>query len=180
MSGLVDALLIAAAVVVVIARLLRARRMGNDRRWWLVPVGMAVLALREPGVVDAGHRTEALLLLGAELVVGLAMGAAWAWTTRIWVAPDGSVWSKSTRKSLAVWLVGLALRVGLFACGAVLGVRQDTSALLLALAVTLLVRSGILVRRAQSIVQEDGRAAASGRSTAYGDDVPRPARKERV
>ncbi|MEU6257386.1 DUF1453 domain-containing protein [Streptomyces sp. NPDC047043] len=174
MSGLVNALMIAGVVALVIVRQFRAQRIGSDRRWWLVPVILGVVALRKPGIVDTHHRTESIVLLGAELLIGLAMGAGWAWTTRIWAEPDGTVWSKSTKASVTVWIVGIALRVGLFALGAAIGVHQDSSALLVALAATLLVRSGILVWRGQSL------DSVSAHGPAYGDGVARPAWKERV
>jgi hypothetical protein len=174
MSGLVNGLVIAAVVVLVLVRQFRARQIGAGRRWWLLPVILAAVALRRPGIVDAHHRTESVVLLGVELLIGLATGAGWAWTTRIWAEPDGSVWSKSTKASVTVWIVGIALRVGLFALGAAFGVQQDSSAVLVALAATLLVRSGILVWRAQTL------APAVGVTTAYGDHMARPARKEHV
>lgn len=174
MSGLVNGLAIAAVVVLVLVRQFRAQQIGAGRRWWLMPVILAVVALREPGIVDAHHRTESVVLLGAELLIGLATGAGWAWTTRIWAEQDGTTWSKSTKASVTVWIVGIALRVGLFALGAAFGVHQDSSALLVALAATLLVRSGILIWRAQSV------APTAGRVAAYRDPMVRPARKERV
>ncbi|MEU6144658.1 DUF1453 domain-containing protein [Streptomyces sp. NPDC047081] len=174
MSGLANALMIAAVVVLVIVRQFRAQQIGASKRWWLVPVVLAVVALRQPGVVDAHHRAESVALLAVELLIGLATGAGWAWTTRIWAEPDGSVWSRSSKASVTVWIIGIALRVGLFALGAALGVHQDSSALLLALAATLLVRGGILVWRAQSL------APAAGAAATYGDDTARFARKERV
>jgi hypothetical protein len=174
MSGLVDALLIVVAVIVVIARQFRASRVDAGRRWWLLPAVLAVMALREPGLVDAHHRTASLILLTAELLTGLAIGAGWAWTSRIWTEPDGAVWSRSTRASGAVWVIGVALRVGLFALGAAVGVHQDSAALLLALAATLLVRSGILVRRAHSL------RPAAAPAPAYGEPLVRSTGKERV
>nr|WSY51176.1 DUF1453 domain-containing protein [Streptomyces sp. NBC_00886] len=174
MSGLLNALVIVAVVAVVIVRQFSARRIGIDRRWWLLPVILAAVALREPGILDAHHYTESALLLGVELLVGLATGAGWAWTTRLWVEADGSLWSKSTKASGGVWIVGIALRVGLFALGALVGVHQDSSALMLGLAATLLVRSGFLVWRAQSFTPVDGSVPA------YGFGMARPARKERV
>ncbi|MDV7221563.1 CcdC protein domain-containing protein [Streptomyces prunicolor] len=174
MSGLVNALVIVAVVAVVIVRQFRARRIDTDRRWWLLPAILAVVALREPGILDAHHHTESALLLAVELVVGLATGAGWAWTTRLWVETDGSVWSKSTKASGGVWIVGIALRVGLVALGAVVGVHQDSSALMLGLAATLLVRSGVLAWRAQSFT------GSAGSAPAYGFDVARPTGKERV
>ncbi|MET9059502.1 DUF1453 domain-containing protein [Streptomyces antibioticus] len=174
MSGLVDALLIAAVAVLVIVRQFRASRVDTDRRWWVLPGVLAVVALREPALLDAHHHLASALVLGAELIVGVAMGAGWAWTTRIWVEPDGTVWSKSTKASVIVWITGIGLRVGLFGLAALVGVHQNSSALLLALASTLLVRSGILMWRASEL------HGASAHGPAYRDRLPRPAWKEPV
>ncbi|BCM69987.1 MULTISPECIES: DUF1453 family protein [Streptomyces] len=173
MSGLVNALVIVAVGAMVITRQVRARAIDTDRRWWVLPVVLAVIALREPGVLDPHHRTESAALLAVELLIGLATGAGWAWTTRVWTAPDGVIWTKSTKASAAVWVAGIALRAGVFALGSVLGLHQDSSALLLGLAATLLVRAGILARRARFV------SAVSGPAPAYGNDN-RSARKERV
>ncbi|MEU0411619.1 DUF1453 domain-containing protein [Streptomyces griseorubiginosus] len=178
MSGLVDALLIVVAVVVVIGRQFRASRIDSGRRWWLLPVILAVVALREPGLVDLQHRTASIALLAAELLIGLAIGAGWAWTSRIWTEPDGGVWSRGTKASGAVWGVGIALRAGLFALGAAIGVHQDSSALLLALAATLLVRSGTLLWRAHSL--RPAAATATAPAPAYGEPMSRSTGKERV
>ena len=113
------------------------------------------------------------MLLAVELLIGVATGAGWAWTTRIWTEPDGVVWTKSTKASVAVWIVGIALRIGIYAVGAVLGLHQDSSALMCALAATLLVRGGILVWRAQSL------GAAHDPAPAYGDGM-RSVRRERA
>ncbi|MBO7935008.1 DUF1453 family protein [Streptomyces sp. S9] len=174
MSGLVDALLIAAVAVLVIVRQFRASRVDTDRRWWVLPGVLAVVALREPGLLGAHHHLASALVLGAELIVGVAMGAGWAWTTRIWVEPDGAMWSKSTKASVIVWITGIGLRVGLFGLAALVGVHQNSSALLLALASTLLVRSGILMWRASEL------HGASAHGPAYRDRLPRPAWKEPV
>ncbi|MFA3875916.1 DUF1453 domain-containing protein [Streptomyces sp. MMCC 100] len=172
MSGLVDALVITAVVGLVITRQFRASRIDTDRRWWVLPVVLGILALREPGMIDAGHQMAAVLLLAAEILIGLVTGAGWAWTTRIWAEADGVVWSRGSRASVAVWAVGIALRAGLYGVGAALGVRQEGSALLLALAVTLLVRSGVLAWRVQT-----GRPAGA-HGPAYRDAVSRPTLKE--
>jgi hypothetical protein len=173
MSGLVNALMIVAVVAVVIVRQFRARAIDTDRRWWLLPVILAVVALREPGILDTHHRAGSAVLLAVELLTGLATGAGWAWTTRVWTAPDGLVWTKSTKASVAVWVGGIALRIGVYAVGSALGVHQDSAALMLGLAGTLLVRGAILVWRAQSL------GVMSRPAPAYGDD-DRPAWKERV
>jgi hypothetical protein len=174
MSGLVNALVTVAVAALVIVRQFRASRIDTDRRWWLLPGILAVMALREPDLLDTRHATASALVLGAQVIVGLFMGAAWAWTTRIWVEPDGAVWSKSTKASAAVWAVGIGLRAGVFAIGALMGIHQHSPALMLGLAGTLLVRSGILIWRTQSLNQ------ASAPAMAYGDHLPRSAWKERV
>ena len=174
MSGLVNALLIVAVAALVIVRQLRASRVDTGRRWWVLQGVLAVPALQAPGLLDAHHHTTSAPMLGAELIVGLATGAGWAWTTRIWVEPDGAVWSRSTRASVAVWILGITLRVGIFATGAVLGIHQDSSALLLALAATLLVRSGILAGRARKLHRTPAPEAA------YGAQTDLSAWKERV
>ncbi|MET8562200.1 DUF1453 domain-containing protein [Streptomyces flaveolus] len=185
MPGLVNALVIVAVVAIVIARQFRARPIHTDRRWWLLPVILAVVSLREPGILDAHHRAESAGLLLVELFIGLVTGAGWGWTTRIWTGPDGIVWAKSSKASGAVWIAGIALRVGVFAFGSALGVHQNSSALMLGLAGTLLVRGGILAWRAQSVdtpiqsVGAPGRPVPSRPAPAYGDDE-RSAWKERV
>ncbi|WP_055532396.1 hypothetical protein [Streptomyces graminilatus] len=185
MSGLVDALLIVAVVALVVVRQFRTRRTDTDRRWWIVPVILAVVALREPGLVDIHHGAESIALLAAELLIGLATGAGWAWTTRVWMDADGAVWSRSTKESFAVWTIGIGLRAGLFALGAALGVHQNTSALLLALAATLLLRAGILHRRTKALhlwrpelSHPASTPSAHRQATAYGDGVG--LRKERA
>lgn len=174
MSGLVNVLVIVAVAALVIVRQFSARRVSSDRRWWLVPVILAAMALRSPGVLDAHHRIGSVLLLAGEVLIAVATGAGWAWTTRMWAEPDGTVWSKSTKASGAVWAAGVALRVGCIAFGLLLGIHQNSSALMLGLACTLLVRSGMLVLRAQSLTASTGPAAM------YGDDMTSWAGKERV
>ncbi|MFE1912436.1 DUF1453 domain-containing protein [Streptomyces anandii] len=174
MSGLVNALVIVAVAALVISRQFRARRLDADRRWWVLPAVLAIVALREPGMLDAHHRTASALLLAVEVIIGLGIGAGWAWTTRIWVEADGAVWTRGTKAAAAVWIGGIVLRAGLFGLGALLGVHQDSAALMLTLAGTLLVRSGVLVWRTQSL------GPAATRTAAYGDRMPRPAWKERV
>ncbi|MEW2162266.1 DUF1453 domain-containing protein [Streptomyces sp. NPDC007084] len=175
MSGLMNAAAICAVAALVIARQFRAGRVGTDRRWWVVPAVLAFMAVREPGLIDPHHQVEASVLLAAELVIGLAVGAGWAWTTRMWTESDGAVWSKGTKASGAVWIGGICLRGGLFGVGALLGVHQDSSGLMLGLAATLLVRAGIVRWRAQS-----SQRAAYGQTSAYGDGVVPALRKEGV
>lgn len=172
MSGLVNVLVIVAVIALVVVRQFSAQRISGDRRWWVLPGVLLVLAVREPGLVDPHHQALSVTVLAAELVVGLVTGAGWAWTSRLWRAEDGTLWSKGTKATVLVWTGGLALRAGLYGVAIMLGIHQGTPALLMGLAVTLLVRGGTLALRADRI------------SPSYGGSpggVPfRPAGKDRV
>lgn len=151
MSGLANALVIIAVIGLVLARQLKPRKVADGNRWWLLPAVLAFMALREPGLIDQGHRAEAIGLLCAELLVGVGMGAVWAWTSRMWTDKDGEVWVRGTKATAAAWLGCVVLRVGLYALAAVAGVHQDSGSLMLAIAATLLIRTGVVLRRAQSL-----------------------------
>ncbi|WP_406455635.1 DUF1453 domain-containing protein [Streptomyces sp. NBC_00876] len=172
MSGLVNVLVIVAVIALVVVRQCSAQRVSGDRRWWVLPGVLLVLALREPGLVDPHHRTLSVAVLGAELVVGLVTGAGWAWTARLWRAQDGSLWSRGTRATVLVWTGGLALRAALYGVAVALGIHQGSPALMMALAVTLLARSGMMARRSARIPPSYGGPA--------GGMPVRPARKDRV
>lgn len=151
MSGLANVLVIIAVVGLVIARQLRPRAVAGGR-WWLMPVILLVLAIREGGgLIDSHHEQAAVALLAAELVVGGVMGVVWATTTHLWTEPDGRVMAKGTKATIAVWVLGIAVRAGLYAIAAAVGVRQNSTSILIAVAATLLIRSGVLYWRAQSL-----------------------------
>ncbi|MFD9887320.1 DUF1453 domain-containing protein [Streptomyces alboflavus] len=151
MPGFANALLILAAVALVVRRQTQPQRMTGSKRWWLIPVVLGYVGLRGSGVIDTQHETASLVLLGCEIVAGLLMGAAWAWTSRVWTEPDGSVWTRGTKSTAVVWAVGIAARLGLMGIGLLIGIHQGTGALLVALAASLLVRAGILELRAQAL-----------------------------
>ncbi|MFG2501986.1 DUF1453 domain-containing protein [Streptomyces sp. NPDC048441] len=170
MSGLTHVLVICAVIALVIVRQFKAQQISADRRWWVIPAVLVFLAVREPDVLDAHHQVVSAVLLGAEVLVGLAIGLGWARTTHVWTEPDGAVWGKGSKATALVWGVGIGLRLGLFGVGALLGVRQGSAALMLALAATLLVRSAMLAQRAGLF------------RPAYGvaDAAYKPMRKDRV
>lgn len=151
MHGLVNVAVIVAVIALVLVRQCSAQRIPGDRRWWILPVVLLVMALREPGLVDPRHEALSIGVLGAELAVGLVTGAGWAWTTRLWREPDGGLWGKGTRVTAYVWCAGLTLRAGLYGLAAAMGAHQGGPALMTALAATLLVRSGVLARRGAEI-----------------------------
>ncbi|MEV7782630.1 DUF1453 domain-containing protein [Kitasatospora sp. NPDC088351] len=151
MTGLVNVLVIIAVIALVARRQLRAQRLDTERRFWLLPVILAVLALRDPRLVDQAHPGLSVALLAASLLAVLAMGCVWGWTVRLWHGKDGAVWAQGTRATVAAWAGLIAIRLGLYGLGAALHVHQGANALLLGLAVLLLVRAGVVNWRARTL-----------------------------
>ncbi|MFD6423280.1 DUF1453 domain-containing protein [Streptomyces sp. NPDC060198] len=145
MSGVASVLVMVAVAGWTLLRQFSARPL--PARWWLLPGILAVLSLRGGVLLDPRHETVSAGVLAAELMVGLGLGAGWGLTTRVWRDADGTPWSRGTRATSFVWAGGLALRAILWAAGAAKGVEQSGDGLLLALAVTLLVRGAVLSRR---------------------------------
>ncbi|MFF2079611.1 DUF1453 domain-containing protein [Kitasatospora sp. NPDC058162] len=158
MGSLANLLVIVAVVVLVVGRQMRVQRLDTERRFWLLPLILGVLALRDPQIIDHQHTALSATLLAAGLVTTLAMGTVWGWTVRIWRAADGNVMVKGTKATLAAWGGMLAVRIGLYAAGSALGVHQAGSSLMLGMAVLLLVRSLVVNWRARTL--EPARATA--------------------
>ncbi|GAA3708521.1 DUF1453 domain-containing protein [Streptomyces tremellae] len=148
MSELLYALAAVAVAALIISRQVRPQRIGGGgRRWLVVPAVLVVLGAKQGGVIDPHHTTLSAGLLVAELVIGLLMGAGWAYTSRVWTEPDGSVWSRGTKATAGVWVGGLVARLGLMGVGALAGVHQSTGALLIALGVSFALRGALLLHR---------------------------------
>lgn len=97
MSGLLNIVVITAAVALVFVRQFKAQRVTSESKtWWLIPLVLTVMAVREPGLLDPAHHTASAALLGVETLIGLACGLGWARTTRIWTDADGVVWTKGS------------------------------------------------------------------------------------
>ncbi|MFJ9952000.1 DUF1453 domain-containing protein [Kitasatospora sp. NPDC091207] len=151
MSTLVNVVAVIAVMALVVRRQMRARRLDTDRRFWVLPLVLGALALRDPRLIDHEHTAQSAALLGCGLVAVLAMGSVWGWTVRLWRAGDGGLWAKGTRATVAAWAGMIVIRLGLYGVGAALHVHQAGSALLLGLAVLLLVRSLVVNWRARML-----------------------------
>ncbi|WP_055697097.1 MULTISPECIES: DUF1453 domain-containing protein [Streptomyces] len=180
MSGFTNALVICAVVVLVVVRQFKPQQISTDRSWWVIPAVLIFMSVREPDLIDPGHEASSVALLAVELLVGLAMGVGWARTSHVWTERDGTAWSKGTKATAVVWGVGIGLRAALFGVGELLHVRQGSAALMLALAATLLVRSGLLLLRTRTTTGM-GIGGAAGHSTyGVGDAAYEPMRKDPV
>ncbi|MFJ9609979.1 DUF1453 domain-containing protein [Kitasatospora sp. NPDC101176] len=155
MSALVNLLVVVAVMALVIRRQMRPQRLDGDRRFWVLPVVLGALALRDPRLIDHEHTVLSATLLGCGLAAVLAMGSVWGWTVRLWRAEDGALWATGTKATMAAWAGMIFIRLGLYETGAVLHVHQAGSALLLSLAVLLLVRSLVVNWRARMLEAPD-------------------------
>ncbi|MFJ8862631.1 DUF1453 domain-containing protein [Streptomyces sp. NPDC102451] len=161
MAGLFNVLVITAVVALVVVRQFSAQRVGEQKRWWVLPVILFIVALRSDGALDPRHGALSAVLLGAGLVVGLVTGAGWGWTARLWQGPERTLWSRGTRATAFIWAGGIALRVALAVAALLLGVHQGTAALLISLAAMLFARSGVLALRVAGMREQYGVTAAS-------------------
>ncbi|WP_328954878.1 DUF1453 domain-containing protein [Kitasatospora purpeofusca] len=152
MPTLVDAALVVVVMVLVLRRQMRPRRLDTDRRFWLLPLVLGAVALKDPQLIDRRDTAWSVVLLGCGMLAVLAAGSVWGWTVRLWREADGALWSQGTRATLAAWGGMIAIRFGLFGLGAAMHLRQSSSALLLSLAVLLLVRSLVVHWRARALL----------------------------
>ncbi|MFF4384031.1 DUF1453 domain-containing protein [Kitasatospora sp. NPDC001547] len=151
MTTLANLLVIAVVAVLVVRRQMRAQRLDTERRFWVLPLVLGALALRDPQIVDHRHAALSAVLLAAGLVAVLGTGTAWGWTVRLWRTEDGSVMAKGTRATVAAWIGMVVVRIGLYGIGAALHVHQSGSSLMLGMAVLLLVRSFVVNWRARAL-----------------------------
>ncbi|MEU9046742.1 MULTISPECIES: DUF1453 domain-containing protein [unclassified Kitasatospora] len=151
MSALANLLVIAVVMVAVVQRQMRVQRLDTERRFWLLPLILGVVALRDPQIIDHQHTGLSIALLAAGLVTVLAMGSLWGWTVRLWRDADGTVLAKGTKATMAAWGGMIAVRVVLYGIGSALHVHQSGSALMLGMAVMLLVRSLVVNWRARML-----------------------------
>ncbi|GAA1078840.1 MULTISPECIES: DUF1453 domain-containing protein [Kitasatospora] len=147
LAALANVLVALAVVALVVTRQMKARLIETGGRFWLVPLVLAVVALRDPALIDRDHRVAAVAVLAGSLLTVLAMGCVWGWTVRLWQEADGTVWAKGTRATVAAWVGMIVLRIGWYALGGALHVHQSTAVLLLSLGVLLLVRGAVLKLR---------------------------------
>ncbi|MEV3860067.1 DUF1453 domain-containing protein [Streptomyces sp. NPDC050095] len=149
MSGLSTVLVIVAVVALVLVRQFRTQRLSADRKWWLLPVILGISAVNNGSLVDAHHVSGSVALLVVELLVSVGIGIGWAVTTRVWGDDRGDVWTKGTAATAGIWLGGVVARVGVVGIGLALGIHLGMSTLMLGFALSLLVRSGLLMLRAE-------------------------------
>ncbi|RKE21535.1 CcdC protein domain-containing protein [Streptomyces sp. TLI_171] len=151
MTALSNVLIAVAVIVLVVGRQLRARRLDTERRFWLLPLVLAAVALRDPVLIDPHHEAAATAVLLGSLVTTLGMGCAWGWTMRIWRDGDGALWTRGSTATVFAWVGAIVVRGAWYGVGAALHVHQSSSVLMLSLALLLLVRSVAVNWRAHQL-----------------------------
>ncbi|MET8471171.1 DUF1453 domain-containing protein [Streptomyces sp. NPDC006422] len=167
MSGLPTVLVIVAVVALVLVRQFRTERLSGERKWWLLPAILGVLAVKDGAMTDPHHMTGSVVLLAVEVLVSVGIGIGWGFTTRVWTDERGDVWTKGTVATAGAWLGGILARAAVAGTGLAMGIHLGTSSLMLGFAVSLLVRSGLLMLRAER------------ERTAYVGPVAQPAWEDR-
>ncbi|MFG2698723.1 DUF1453 domain-containing protein [Kitasatospora sp. NPDC051984] len=151
MTALSDVLIAVAVIVLVVGRQLRARRLDTERRFWLLPLVLAAVALRDPVLIDPQHKTAAAVIVGCSLITTVGMGCAWGWTVRIWRESDGALWTKGTASTAFAWVGAILIRAGWYGVAVALHIHQSNSVLLLSLGLLLLTRSVAIQWRAKHL-----------------------------
>jgi hypothetical protein len=150
-GALIDIVIGVAVVGLLLARQMRARpvREGSATR---LSVILGIIGIIELSNAAKGHSvgTAPVAWIVASLVVGGGMGAARAFSARIWRLQDGSAMSQGTPVTAVLWVVSLAahlaMEVGIDHSTKIVGL--GASSLLLYLAVTLGVQREVIRRRA--------------------------------
>jgi hypothetical protein len=116
------------------------------------------------GVVEVGssagtHPVSVVgwTLLVTGLVIGAVLGVLRAATVKLWVR-DGAVWTQGHAMTAALWIVGIAIHIGLDLLARALAPSADAvnaSSVLLFIAVSLGVQGLVTMRRARSLPGAD-------------------------
>ncbi|MET7329953.1 hypothetical protein [Nonomuraea sp. NPDC005650] len=150
MEPILISFLIPLAVVFVVYRQMQTR--PTERRGILyTAAAMIVIGIASGGVVDSRHLVLSLCLALVEAVIAVALGVWRATTVRVWLDDSGVSWSRATGWTMLVWLVSVAVRVGLYFAGAALGLELSTSGVLLFVGLTIGAQSYVAARRGRAL-----------------------------
>lgn len=149
-----NVLIALALVAFIVYRQLRTRRVSEAQPYRLVLI-LGVIGLIETWQFRQQHVVsgEAWALLAASLVVGAGFGALRGRTTHVW-RDGGVLYRRGNALTLALWLVGLALHLGVDV--AIKHVDASAAGLgsisvLVYLAVTLGVQQMLVLQRAEHL-----------------------------
>jgi hypothetical protein len=142
--NLLNVLLIAAVVIYVIVR--RFAGQPLTARTMVIPLALTAIG----GYQLVQHHLTAvdIAVIAAELVLGLAVGAVRGTTIKIYER-GGHLWQRYQLTTLAVWIVAIALRIGIAFGGHAVGADVASgSSIMLMVGASLIAESGVVGLRA--------------------------------
>jgi hypothetical protein len=111
------------ALSLLISRQFQVRPPGGWRRAILIPLGLVGW-----GVINTTHLSSfnvvVVTLDATGLGLGIILGVARGYTTAIWRDPNGMVLQKGTIALAILWVLSIAIRIGLSVIGGKLGMNQ--------------------------------------------------------
>lgn len=124
----------------------RTRKVSGGRLV-AIPLIVIVIGLLQAGSGGLTRTSLGVLLLVLGLVLAVILGVARGYAMKIWVGPDGQFWRRGGALLVALWLVSVAVKVGIDLGGAAAGAKIAGAALLIELGVTLGVQNVIVAGR---------------------------------
>jgi Protein of unknown function (DUF1453) len=149
MNEILTGLVIAAVVILVLVRRFGARQVA-ETKLLILPLVVGFIGIRQGRLLDQHHLALSTGLFAVEVAVAVAMGLGLGLTMRMWRETDGSLWTKGTKTTVAVFVTSLVLRGGLAAAGLAMGVHTETGALLVSVAVWLLAQNAAISWRVRT------------------------------
>jgi hypothetical protein len=147
-SSVLPALVGLAIAVFIIVRQFTPRRLTLG---WLV---LVPTALGLYGLTALGPLTQtALLLLGINSGLAAGMGALRGGTMRLWLGPEGDMYTRGTLLTMLFWLLTIGFRLGVYALERSTGALTLGSGteLMIPVAVTLGVQNLVVYLRGQRL-----------------------------
>jgi hypothetical protein len=136
----------------VISRNLKGRFVATDKPYRL-PLILLVIGAVEFGRAHPAITPVAVLVIGADLLLSAALGAARGYSIGL-STRDGYLYQRGGVPTLLLWALSIAVRVGLEIAARGLGAgTAATATVLLTFGISLIVQAFVL----QSRVREDGR-----------------------
>lgn len=154
MTPVVSALIGLLVLAWIVYNQLRPREVTN-RRLRIAGV-LGVVGLVQVTTAASGHPVSALALglLVLGLVIGAGLGVGRAYTMRAWTAPDGRRMIQGNWVTAALWLVGIAVHVGLDLLVRAFDPASEpvnTASIMLFVAVSIGAQALVAVRRSRAL-----------------------------
>ncbi len=131
-----------------VSRQLRARKIQD--RLSIIPIVLIVISFAPPGPSEP--KPLAITLLVVSLIFSAAMGYFRGISMKVWADQSGQVWRQGTPLTLGLWLLTIAVRIGLDLIENVaFNIDVRSGGIWLSLAITLGIQTVISQQRARGL-----------------------------